>query len=84
MHEFWRLNYILPDTNRNMKSAIAEEEKGNKKKYAGGMVLEPIPDIYTDYILLLDFNSLYPSIILEFNICFTTIKRKKLTLDEFV
>jgi DNA polymerase I len=74
---YWELrglNWLIP---RKEDLVAAKGETKTKaviegKKYRGGMVVEPVPGVHFD-VTVLDFASLYPSILKEYNLSFETI-----------
>ncbi|AKA48228.1 DNA polymerase II [uncultured archaeon] len=60
-----RENIGVPMTTRSMKQDVIE----------GGYVHSVEPGLY-DFVIVLDFKSMYPSMIMKHNICFTTLNEK--------
>lgn len=67
-------------------NATTHDSSGKTKKtgYDGATVLEPITGIYYTPIIVLDYASLYPSIMIAHNLCFTTWIRDKQRGEELV
>jgi DNA polymerase elongation subunit (family B) len=66
---------------------VPPKEKTDKnEKYAGAYVKEPIPGIY-DYVVSFDLNSLYPHLIMQFNLSPETLvdeKHPTVTVDKIL
>lgn len=90
LHDFHEKKYICPDKltltqKRSAKAAKKGEDgedepqqdatSGKKDKFKGGLVFEPKKGLCDKYVLVMDYNSLYPSLIQEYNIDFTTVNR---------
>lgn len=60
-------NIVIP----NMKS------EGTNEDYEGAIVIEPVRGYYDVPIATLDFSSLYPSIMMAHNLCYTTLLNKQ-------
>ena len=71
-----RRNIVIPPKNRSDKS----------DKYAGAYVKEPIPGKY-DWVVSFDLNSLYPHLIMQYNISPETlldVKHPSVTVDKIL
>ncbi|GAA5895337.1 DNA-directed DNA polymerase alpha catalytic subunit POL1 [Sporobolomyces salmoneus] len=76
----WEKKEQIKKADKQKKSkALAENGEAEpkvevkKEKFKGGLVFEPERGLWDRYILVMDYNSLYPSIIQEFDIDFSTI-----------
>jgi DNA polymerase delta subunit 1 len=95
------LNYLLTRGQQiKVVSQLLRKAKGRgfimpvvksegQEEYAGGHVIEPLRGYYDTPISVLDFSSLYPSIMQAHNLCYTTLlphksDRDKLNSDEYI
>lgn len=66
---------IAKSKSKAKKSGVAyvPEVVAKKETFKGGLVFEPKKGLWDRFVLVMDFNSLYPSIIQEYDIDFTTM-----------
>ncbi len=76
--EHRRRGYLIPNEEdlRQVKGVVKTAAKVGGKRYAGAIVIDPIPGVYFN-VVVLDFASLYPSIIKVWNLSYETIDPPK-------
>ncbi|MCD6428102.1 MAG: hypothetical protein J7L12_00615 [Desulfurococcales archaeon] len=76
--EHRRRGYLIPNEEdlRQIKGVVKTAAKVGGKRYAGAIVIDPIPGVYFN-VVVLDFASLYPSIIKVWNLSYETIDPPK-------
>ncbi len=72
--EHRRLNYLIPRSEDilEMKGEVASKAVIKGKKYKGAVVVNPLPGVHFN-VEVLDFASLYPSIIKVHNLSYETV-----------
>ena len=62
-------SYIMPSPSK-------EQIMRQNRQEAIPLVMEPFSGFYTDPVVVLDFRSLYPSIVIAYNLCYSTMLGK--------
>jgi len=72
--EHRRRGYLIPNSEEllRLKGEVKTAARIGGKRYAGAIVIDPIPGVYFK-VVVLDFASLYPSIIKVWNLSYETI-----------
>lgn len=73
LKEFNQQGYVFPC--KPDESVMAGRENSSRKELTGGYVIEPEKALHSN-VVVLDFKSMYPSIIRTYNICPTTLATK--------
>ena len=69
-------NYIYNELNKRSIAIPPKKEATKTEKYAGAYVKEPIPGFY-DWVVSFDLNSLYPHLIMQYNISPETLEETR-------
>ena len=69
-------NYIYNELNKRKIAIPPKKEATKNEKYAGAYVKEPKPGFY-DWVVSFDLNSLYPHLIMQYNISPETLRESR-------
>lgn len=65
---------LIREADKNNVAVPLMKDRGDEERIEGGYVHTINPGLY-HWICVLDFKSMYPSVIIKYNICFTTIDK---------
>jgi DNA polymerase elongation subunit (family B) len=81
-------SYIRSVMKKKFPKHFIGEKTENRKEtefgYEGGCVLDPVKGVYTQFIVILDFMSLYPSIAVANNFSFETVLNDRFAADRAI